>query len=285
MMPRFDAYTATAHVQPEHFVRAVWSTAAASDVCQQGGGYHGFDNKRSFRGADGAEWASILWGGRRHGDLVMCEVKGERTPDFVHALREAVPDHRCTRVDSAADIEEEGIWDRLLPVVLDIKKRYRLRGEKRGDWDFPEDGRTQYLGSPSSAVRVRMYEKGRQPEYRRLGRFDWVRVECQVRPEKDAKTTYSRVTPSEVWGASPYTRDLAAVILEAHISPLPPYAARRENPRDRALRFMCQQYGAHLLSLHDDLGDWQAVGLTLNEIMKENEDSRRRQAALKRKSH
>lgn len=284
MRPEFDAYTATAHGPHEPLAQLVWRVAGASDTCKIGPGYHGFDYKRSYRGSDGVEWCSILWGGARHGDLFMCEVKGERTPELVDAIRHEVPEHRCTRVDSAADLEQPDLWDRLLPTVLDIKKRYRLRGERRGDWDFPEDGRTQYLGAPSSAVRVRMYEKGRQPEYRRLGRYDWVRVECQVRPEKHAKTLYASASPIDVWGASPYTRELAATILEAHVQPLPPYAARRENERDRALRFMCQQYGPHLLSLKDDLGDWQAVGLTLNEIIRENEVQRRQFAALKVKS-
>jgi predicted transcriptional regulator len=34
-------------------------------------------------------------------------------------------------------------------------------GGKAGDWDdFPEKGRTLYLGSTSSPVRARLYEKG-----------------------------------------------------------------------------------------------------------------------------
>ena len=285
MTPRFDAYTATAKTDHKAFSALAWDIGGAGAKCREGPGYHGFHHKRAYVGEDGAEWCSILWGGPRHGDLVMCEVKGERTPDFVQGLREQVPVHSCTRVDSAADLEEDGIWDRLLPIVMDIKTRHRLRGERRGDWDFPEDGRTQYLGSPTSAVRVRMYEKGKHPHHRHWGRYDWVRVECQVRPEKDAKTVYAAATASQVWGASPYTRELAATILEAQVQPLPPYAARRENGRDRALRFMCQQYGAHLLSLRDDLGDWQSVGLTLSEIIRENEEAHRREVALKRRMH
>jgi hypothetical protein len=267
---RFDAYTATARgVDPRVFTRLAFNHTSGSDTMRNGQGYHGFEHKAAMRGEDGSEWVSVLWGGARHGDLVMCEVKGERTPELVAALRETVPDHRCTRVDSCADLEAPGLWDELLPVVMSIKREFRLRGERRGDWDFPEDGRTQYLGAPSSAVRARMYEKGKQPEYRYLGRSDWVRVECQVRPEKEAKTTYARAGAMEVWGASPFTRKLAARVLEAQVGALPPYALRRENQRDRALRFMCLQYGAHLLSLKDDLGDWKAVGMTLREMIEE----------------
>ena len=271
-MVRFDAYTATSRTVGHEVL-----TALAAEFMTRGDqaitrpGYHGFGTRMAVKGDDGAEWCSVLWGGRQN-DLAMIEVKGERTPDVVKAVRETVPGHRCTRVDSCVDLEEPGLWDRLLPVVLAIKREYRLRGEKRGDWDFPEDGRTQYLGAATSAVRARMYEKGKQPEYRHLGREHWVRVETQVRPEKDAKDAYAAATPLDVWGASPYTRALAASILEAQVQPLPAYAARRENARDRALRFMCMQYGAHLISLKDDLGDWACVGLTLSEIIKANRE-------------
>jgi hypothetical protein len=252
-----------------------WRMRVAGDTMHSKPGYHGFGAKVGFKGADGAEWGSVLWGGTQ-GELVMIEVKGERTPELVSAVRELVPDHRCTRVDSCVDLEEPGLWDRLLPIVLRIKAAYKLRGERRGDWDFPEDGRTQYLGAPSSAVRARMYEKGKEPLLRHLGRGDWVRVETQVRPEKAARTAYAAASAMEVWGASPYTRDLAACVLEAQVQPLPPYAGRRENARDRAIRFMCQQYGAHLLSLKEDLGDWQSVGLTLWETIKEQRGRRGR---------
>lgn len=47
-----------------------------------------------------------------------------------------------------------------------------------GDWYAAERGRTLYVGAPSSAVRVRFYEKGIQ-----LGSSpNWVRFEWQVRP-------------------------------------------------------------------------------------------------------
>lgn len=270
MRPRFDAYTATVRGVPYGDLAAVaHRVSLPSDRMRHGHGYHGFENKLALRGEDGAEWFGLLWGGDRHRDLVMAECKGERTPEFVAALRETFPNHRCTRTDSASDHDAPGLWDIILPIALRVKRDYKLRGERRGDWDYPEDGRTLYLGAPSSAVRVRIYEKGKEPDYRHLKRPDWVRVECQVRPERDAKDIYARASATDVWGASPFTRELAARILALEVKALPPYAARRLNERDRALAFMCQQYGAHLLSLRDDLGGWKEVGLTLAEMVSE----------------
>ena len=141
-------------------------------------------------------------------------------------------------------------------------------GGKAGDWDdFPEKGRTLYMGSQSSPVRMRLYEKGLQPEYAHLNRPNWARIEVQVRPAKEAKETFASLSPLEVWGASRWTRDIAAKVLEQHIDPHPAGTTYRLTDRETALRWMCKQYGQHLASLAQDLGGWECVGLTLNEIM------------------
>jgi hypothetical protein len=52
--------------------------------------------------------------------------------------------------------------------------------------------------------------------------------------------------------------------------------------RDRALRWMCQQYGPHLVSLSGDLGGWDVLGLTLREMVAEEKlaAERRRRLSL-----
>ena len=56
-------------------------------------------------------------------------------------------------------------------------------------------------------------------------------------------------------------------MLEQHIDPHPAGTTYRLTDRETALRWMCKQYGQHLASLAQDLGGWECVGLTLNEIM------------------
>jgi hypothetical protein len=199
---------------------------------------------------------------------VKVEAKGHVTPELVSAVREQYPVHRCVRVDSAYDVDRTGAWDDMLAEVLDVKAKYRLKGRRFGDWeDFPEDGRTQYLGSPQSAVQVRLYEKGRQPGYRDSGHPDWVRLEIQVRPQKDARTVYSGLDPMQVWGASAYTRDLAARVLKSELEPFPAGTVHRAPSSERALGAMCDQYGSYLLALKDDVGSWECVGLTLRDMI------------------
>ena len=132
------------------------------------------------------------------------------------------------------------------------------------------------MGSHASAVRCRLYEKGRQPEYRHLGRDNWARLEVQARPAKAAKEAYSALSPVDVWGASRWTRELAQDVLEGHIDPHPAGTTYRLTERDSALRWMCKQYGVHLTSLAGDLGGWAELGLTLQEMLGELDQERRR---------
>lgn len=262
---RFDAYSATTQeLKPDDVVPWLFR---ASDTMQQGRGFHTFGHRVSINDSAGDQVGAVQWGGRQ-GERVMIEVKGERTPEVVERLRRAA-EHRCTRSDVCADFERPGAFEELLEPVLRVKAAHGLYGERRGDWEFPELGRTQYLGASSSAVRARLYEKGRQPEYRHLGRHDLVRLEVQVRPQKDAKSEYSRLQPMEVWGASKWTRQLAAEVLEQHLDAHPPGTVRKDSKRDRALRFMVRQYGNHMVSLAADLGGWEVLGLTLREMLDE----------------
>lgn len=269
MSPRFDSYTATAKgVDPAVFMGVAEKFLARGDYSASARGYHHFEEKMAYRGSDGAEWASILWGGK-NSKVVMMEVKGERTPEVVGVLRQRLPEHRCTRVDSCVDFDESGAWDKLIGQIIQVKEQFGLRGEKRGDWDYPEDGRTQYLGAPSSAVRVRLYEKGKQPEYRHLERFNWVRLEAQVRPVKEARNVYSSVSASDVWGASGFTRDLCARVLHMAIKPCPAGTTWKLSKEDQALQWMCKQYGKALVNLANTCGGWKEAGLTLGEMVKE----------------
>lgn len=265
MQTRFDAYTATTRAaKATELMPMLWMLG---DKIRQGRGHHGFEHRASFASMDGTEAGSVSWGGT-HGDLIMVEAKGERTPIIVDRLRSAY-EHRCTRVDSCYDVEEPGAFETLLKPCLQVKKDYKLKGSKAGDWeDFPEDGRTLYVGANTSPVKLRLYEKGHQPEYRHLNRPDWVRIELQVRPAKDAKDVYSKADSLAVWGASAWTRELAGMVLSAELVALPAGTTYRQTEEERAIHFLCKQYGNSLMSMRNRLGSWEDVGLELGEIIR-----------------
>jgi len=266
-MIRFDAYTATTRAATGYqLIELLKASAGLDHTDHQGRGFHTFGHRLAVKDSTGIEVGAVQWGGSQ-GDLSMIEVKGEPTGTAVKALRERFW-HNVTRVDACADFDAPGAFEGLLKPCLEVKRDHRLKGSKFGDWDdFPEDGRTLMLGAPTSTARVRLYEKGKQPEYRHLARNDWVRIEVQVRPSKEAKTSYNHATPADVWGATKWTRDLAGKVLEEHIDPHPAGTVYRLPERDRALAWACKQYGAHFLSLANDLGSWECLGLTLKEMI------------------
>jgi DNA relaxase NicK len=269
-MVRFDGYSATTTAANHQQLAALFGSDFS---VQQGKGFHGFGNKLAFKDATGSEVGSVSWGGKQ-ADRSMIEVKGEHSPRVVEGLRSAFP-HRATRLDSCADFDAPGSFDSLLGHVLEVKKKHRLIGDRKGDWeDFPERGRTQYVGSTGSVSMLRLYEKGRQPEYRHLGRPDWVRAEVQVRPAKEAKTRFSTLSPAEVWGASRWTRDLAALILQDHIDAHPAGTTWRKTSLEKRLEWVCTQAGPTLLELLGELGSWECVGLTIGEKIKELRNAR-----------
>lgn len=269
-MVRFDYYTATAQGLAPHVLQPL--LFKPGDTMKEGRGHHGFGAQIWVEDDSGSRVGSVHWGGK-HGERVMVECKGERTPGFVDAFRSLAPDHRCTRVDSCADWDEPGAFDRLLGPVIAAKKEHGLYGQKQGDWeDYPELGRTCKLGSSASPVQARLYEKGKQTEYRHLQRFSWVRLEVMVRPQKDAKTEYAALSPVEVWGANKWTRQLAAELLLQHVDPHPPGTVRKLTDRQRALRVLAKQYGPTLAAEAADLGGWDVLGLTLRELVAEMRD-------------
>lgn len=276
-MVRFDAYSATTQAAKPGDLMSVLAAGGGMGAfhrVRQGKGFHTFGERIGVTNEDGIEWGSVMWGGRQ-GDRVMIEVKGEATPKAVEALRTRF-EHRCTRVDACADFDAPGAFEGLLRACQKVKRDHRLKGEKQGDWDdFPELGRTLYLGARASVSRVRLYEKGLQPEYRHLKRVNWARIEVQVRPAKEAKTAYANLSPTEVWGASAWTRELAAKVLQQHVDPHPAGTTYRLTEREAALQWMCRQYGSHLVDLANDLGGWDCVGLTLREMVKEAANEKR----------
>lgn len=237
-------------------------------------GHHQFEKRDVITDKDGNSVASVYYGGKTHGDRVMLDVKGYRTGDTVRDLRKAVSSHRCTRVDSRMDFDRAGVFEQLLAPMMGIVDRKKLYSKPDGDWrNHPELGRTQYAGSPKSAVRVRLYEKGKEPGHRHTCRFDWTRLEVQVRPKDVAREIFAKASPIDVWGAAEWTRELAGVILEQQIAPLKAEATKLPSVDEAKLRWMCKQYGAPLVSLlHRHQGDLEAFGASINTILSQVQD-------------
>lgn len=102
-------------------------------------------------------------------------------------------------------------------------------------------GRTLYLGAPSSAVRVRAYEKWLESPGQYVEGTN--RVEVQLRPPSRVKGAVSAWTPAQTFCASKTTAELAAM-LGADLAPKASLHVSRGTPDlVRTMKVMGDQYG------------------------------------------
>ena len=138
----------------------------------------------------------LCWGGQPGVNI-------KTTSDESHVLAKALADfgveHLPTRVDSCLDWEEDGLFDSLAAALIEFAHRGKgLAINQQGDWSRGI-GRTLYLGSTSSPVRLVLYEKG----YEQGGDApkNWVRLEARVRPKKEHRAEVANWSPEHAFAA------------------------------------------------------------------------------------
>ena len=187
--------------------------------------------------------ATVLHGGPNGHPNV--EASGDRAPALAALLR-SMGEHRVTRCDVAVDLYGDDLFTGLEPVALSIARDHSLMVRKVGSPLDRTAGETIYLGSRSSPVFARIYEKGkmecqRQPGLSASQLHPWVRVELEIKPPKELKSQASMMTPESFWGIRSWTAQLAQEAFAMSPDPIPFHPARTSSD-DRAFAVMCDQY-------------------------------------------
>lgn len=254
----FDWYQATVPVH--HELLCAQLLAAMGEKAQRvpGKGMWSYKHSSALTLEDEVA-ARVLHGGvNPHPNVV---ATGDHGPALASVLRTVFPDHRVSRCDVCIDMQGDGLFDDVVSVMGKCGRKYRLKGERILPDDL-DDGSTYYLGARTSPLRVRCYEKGKQlfkltgdPVWKEF--FGWTRLELQVRPEKDFKSTASRLSPQDFWGCAEWTRALAAGALDLNPEPVA-MKPTRISDQERAMRALSQQYGATILRQIRKLGTPEA---------------------------
>lgn len=219
-----------------------------------GKGLQGWGRSIESFDCDGFSLGRVYFGGDR------TDVHVVATSSAADAVRsdvlEAAPG-KTARVDTRVDTLVE--WDDLTAILEGAAESYgslitRVESERRGE----SLGRTVYLGAPSSAIRVRLYEKWLESPGQYVEGTN--RVEVQLRPASKVKGRVSGWSRAETFCASRVTRDLA-VRLGADLAPEASLHVDRGTPDlQRSLEAMGEQYGraaARWLDLSD--GDMDTI--------------------------
>lgn len=269
---RFDWYAATVRDDPHQVLGALADSLRADVV--QGRGMHGYSTGYELR-RDGSTVARMLAGGGNGNPHVWAS--GDDTDALVPIVRALWPTtHRVSRMDASQDFDGRGTWNRLYATTLAVADERRLAINQAGDWHRGEAGRTFYVGGTKSAVRARLYEKGKQLRAEALDGGadispDLCRLEVQVRPEGHARTVAASTTPEGAYGFANWTQELARRVHGVDVERVH-IKERRESDDERALEYLVRQYGGHIDRLALRLGGgWDDAGMHLWQLHKRNE--------------
>lgn len=255
--PRFDWVQATVREDVDLIADVLASTLGCDEV-STGKGLYGYSASR-FVKRSGETIARVMFGGNGNPHV---QATGQATDEVLPVVRAAwAGQHLVTRLDSAQDFDGEGVFDTLREFMLEQAQRSRLSVTEMESTVNGVRSRTVYLGSPSSRVRVRLYEKGNMTRQQGGDASPgWVRLEAQLRPDSPAaREVATTLDALGAWGLSPWARDLAAACFGADV-PRVTMRVKREPDYARALQYLERQYAPTLRKALAVEGSWEAVG-------------------------
>lgn len=215
----------------------------------------------------------ICWDGLSDIHFISTGSISHEFSEFMH--KNYMGQYGVSRADVRADMVDSAAWEYMHGIAYRFAERSRSsKGMKEvktscvGDWDTGENGRTYYLGSSTSAVQVRIYEKGKKEG----GNKDWVRYEAQIRPPKSKDKAMAAVWRAvDFWSSKPWLMQLSSeIFFNQSLPSAPSFQSVWSSSGDveRTTRAMCKQYGKHLAVLADSLGGWDKVGGFIDEYLK-----------------
>lgn len=204
-----------------------------------GKGIHGWSESVQCFDREGYQVGAVYFGGGRDDVHVLA------TSDAADSARRAVVGMdraRTSRVDTRVDTLVP--FEDLERLCWDVAGTYGTRITRMESWDGKTGegmGRTVYLGAPTSAIRVRLYEKwlqapGEYPDGTN-------RVEVQLRPASKVKERVSGWTPRETFCASKVTTDLAKLLGDDAARAGSLHVKRPTPTLEQTLQAMADQYG------------------------------------------
>lgn len=286
MTGRFDWYQATVQADVGALLGVMEGAVSEGRPTWQGMSKapHGYAYGRRLSD-DAGQVCMVWWGGTHTNPHVVGS--GDSAHRVAEVLRTEYPHgaHRVTRVDSCIDYAEAGAYERLEGIALGVARERKIRVNTAGDHLVTKEGRTVYLGAPTSHTRLRLYEKAdelrakfkHQPDKLAAVPEHLARLECQVRPQTHAsKMAAAQCSPIELMGSSAWMRELMHLVAGLELEPFQAGRPWRQADDDRAYAALLAQYGGLLQRMRVDLGSWDCLGLQIGHDLAERSQANKR---------
>ena len=279
-MARFDWYQATVPAPVQDVLAALPGVVDDGDWERMRKAPHGYGFGSTLVDHDGPV-ARVWWGGTHEHPHVVAS--GEFAPRVADLLRAEWPAHRVSRADVCEDYAEPGSYDRLQDLALSVARDKGVRVGTAGDHLLTKQGRTLYLGAPTSHTRLRIYDKAAelrakfhgQPQKLEAIPEELARFEVQVRPQTpQAKQAAAKADPVSLMGSAAWTRQLMLLVSGLDLPPFTAGKVWRQADDDRAYAALLAQYGGLLQRIRSDAGSWECVGLQIGSDLAERAKGR-----------
>lgn len=248
---RFDWYSATVEAPRERLMLDLYTVAAeiagnrevTVEDCR---GWNRYPRGKVIA-ADGDPVARVLWDDEDDAPHVMAT--SWKAEPVAGMLRERWP-HKVSRADLCEDWRGgHEVYDTIRGCLLGVVQGRRVKVTEvatvQGD-----EGRTLYVGSPSSTVRARLYEKGKTEEGRAQGLpDDLVRLEFVLRPQSKHKEAMARVEPLTMLTVSGWATETASKVLGLDLERADTFETWKRADEDAMLLHMARQYRRALETL------------------------------------
>lgn len=276
-------WSATTHDGREGVLEDL-ARAMGTSLTIPGKGLHGWTQSLQCYDRRGDHIGGVYFGSARDDVHVLSTSDwAQWTRSAVAGMDRARTSRVDTRVDTLVPFDElaERVWEsQVVDAQGRSRKGYNMRLTKVESFDDDRNslGRTIYLGAPTSAIRVRIYEKWLESPGEYVEGTN--RVEVQLRPASKVKERVSSWTPGQTFCASPSTRNLAE-LLGADLEEAGSLHIKRKSPTlEQSLEAMATQYGPgvgrwlehsggdlstvvdYLLSAHDKMNEDPSQALT-----------------------
>lgn len=276
-MVSFDWYQATIPEPVNDVLEALLERLAPKLSLSHGRGMHGYATRTVVGNEDEGSVAQVLHGGSHEYPHVICS--SDWAQPGAELIRVRFPVHSVTRLDVREDFSDEGAFDSIQSQLLLTAAQHRLKVGTAGDHLLTKLGRTTYLGAPSSAVKLRLYDKRAEmlAKYATDGdRYiackslqipdHLARLEAQIRPaKKEQKAAFATIEPVEALGCARWMREVWKAVAGLELTPVQVGRGYRQADDERAYRYLLAQYGGLLRRRQADLGSWACVGLQLGD--------------------